>query len=633
MGAIHFVPKRGTTSSHQTIMELNHVVELSEAGFDASGRVVSRSGLSSSLGPGTDVVNLAWDNVKYEVLIKDPDNPKGRRVEKEIIHGVSGAVLAGQMLAILGGSGAGKSTLLDILAQRKSTGSITGSIYLNGTNVNDVQILFTRCSGYVTQEDIFLKTMTVRENLRYFATMTLGGLSRAERYAEVENVMEELNISHVANSKIGGVTDSRGLSGGEKKRVSIAESLLRRPKILFLDEPTSGLDSYNSQAVMELLNNLAIKRQMTIVASIHQPRSTIFDLFDKLMILQRGKTAFFGDASAAQSYFEKQGYPLPMGFNPPDFFIDVVLGKSNATTDFPSLFGESDLCKSVLSIVDEQKNSILHLTDGNLKPYAVSYPTQLRGLLGRWGRDALRNPEAFIVGAIQAVVLGCLVGSLFYNLPSDASGSQSRAGMLFLSLIFGSFTITNMAVMITQNRALVNRERASGIFAITPFWLTRIILDLPAIVIIPLFFNSISYWMVGLNPAIERFWVLIGVTILTSAVAASLYNLVGALAPDPLVANILATVVTVIFMLFAGFFTVVPNYWVWIEYISFVRWAFVSLMVNEFEGTGPVGEQALQLFELESWNVWNGVVGLVCQFIIYRILTLVAFRFVHQEKR
>ena len=450
--AIHFVPKRGTTSSHQTIMELNHVVELSEAGFDASGRVVSRSGLSSSLGPGTDVVNLAWDNVKYEVLIKDPDNPKGRRVEKEIIHGVSGAVLAGQMLAILGGSGAGKSTLLDILAQRKSTGSITGSIYLNGTNVNDVQILFTRCSGYVTQEDIFLKTMTVRENLRYFATMTLGGLSRAERYAEVENVMEELNISHVANSKIGGVTDSRGLSGGEKKRVSIAESLLRRPKILFLDEPTSGLDSYNSQAVMELLNNLAIKRQMTIVASIHQPRSTIFDLFDKLMILQRGKTAFFGDASAAQSYFEKQGYPLPMGFNPPDFFIDVVLGKSNATTDFPSLFGESDLCKSVLSIVDEQKNSILHLTDGNLKPYAVSYPTQLRGLLGRWGRDALRNPEAFIVGAIQAVVLGCLVGSLFYNLPSDASGSQSRAGMLFLSLIFGSFTITNMAVMITQNR-------------------------------------------------------------------------------------------------------------------------------------------------------------------------------------
>ena len=86
-------------------------------------------------------------------------------------------------------------------------------------------------------------------------------------------------------------------------------------------------------------------------------------------------------------------------------------------------------------------------------------------------------------------------------------------------------------------------------------------------------------------------------------------------------------------MLFAGFFTVVPVYWDWIEYMSFLRWAFVALMVNEFKGTGPAGEQALALLELESWNVWNGVVGLVCQLIIYRILALVAFRFVHQEKR
>ena len=400
-------------------------VELTERRFDAAGTTVSRMKMSLA---GTEEVNLAWEDVRYEVMVNDPDAKKkgkgsyifflavnnyadtGKKISKEIIRGVSGAVLAGQMLAILGGSGAGKSTLLDILAKRKSTGKITGTIFLNGTNVNDIDILVKRISGYVTQEDIFLKTMTVRENLRYFAEMSLGGLSREERHAEVESVMVELNISHVADSKIGGVTDSRGLSGGEKKRVSIAESLLRRPKILFLDEPTSGLDAYNSQSVMEVLNKLAKERRMTIIASIHQPRSTIFALFQKLMILQKGETAFFGDASVAQAYFEGQGFPLPMGFNPPDFFIDVVLGKSNSTINFPALFASSELSQTLSSIVEEQKSSLLPLSNGNLKPYAVGYPAQIRGLLGRWGRDALRNPEAFIVGGIQAIVLGCLVG-------------------------------------------------------------------------------------------------------------------------------------------------------------------------------------------------------------------------------
>ncbi len=186
--------------------------------------------------------------------------------------------------------------------------------------------------------------MTVRENLEFFALTTNdAAISSQEKKDFVTQLLKDLRLEHVADSRIGD-TSKRGLSGGEKKRVAIAEQLLRNPKVLFLDEPTSGLDAFSSQQVMELLHSLAAKG-MTIICSIHQPRSSIYDLFDKLLLLKKGKTVYMGPASQAVGYFASLGHALPSGFNPADFFIDVVL--SSEEQNFAELFEQSELRKKV----------------------------------------------------------------------------------------------------------------------------------------------------------------------------------------------------------------------------------------------------------------------------------------------
>lgn len=445
-------------------------------------------------------------------------------------------------------------------------------------------------------------------------------------------IMDELNISHLAGSRIGGVTDSRGLSGGEKKRVAIAEQLLRNPLVLYLDEPTSGLDAYNSQQVMSLLRSLCERRSMTIIASIHQPRSSIYSLFDQLCILDHGRTAYFGSATLATPYFAGLGFPLELGYNPPDFFIDVVLGKENSAKNFPALFDESHAAKEMEACVDATLASAKVLSQKELSYYAASYPRQLFGLLNRWFYDTLRNPEAAMVNLLQAIVLGCIVGSIFYKLAPAPEGGFARAGLLFFALLSGAFPITNVAVMMVQNRAITNREMASGVYSVVPLWLTRILLDFPVHFLLPVLFNSIVYWMAGLNPSVGRFFVNVGIMILNCWCAGSLYTVLGSISPDPLVATIMSFTLTVILMLFGGFFTVVPTYWVWLEYVSFVRWTFVALMANEFGGVSG-GDAVLALFDLQSWSVWQGVVGLVCQIVIYRGLALVCMAYVNREKR
>lgn len=575
-------------------------------------------------------VSLTWKDLKYTVQVREK---RKKKQAKEIIHGVEGAVLPGQMLAILGGSGAGKSTLLDILANRKSTGEIGGTVAINGTPVENTGNFYQRYSGYVTQEDVFLPRATVQENLQFFADLTMEStFSRAERKARVVQVMEELSISHLASERIGGL-EEKGLSGGEKKRVAIAEQLLRDPLLLFLDEPTSGLDAFNSQKVMELLNTLAVKRGMTVVASIHQPRSTIFELFDKLLILQKGETAYFGDASKSIEYFASLGHVLPQAFNPPDFFIDVVLGKENSGKNFPKLFSDSDYSKSVSMTVENSLNSVAKLDHIEAPAYARGYWTQFRYLYSRLFFDALRNPQAAAINLVQAVVLGLIVGSVFYQLGNTPGDQFARSGLLFFSLLSGAFPITATAVLMVQSRPIINRERASGVYGVVPYWLARSFIDIPIHILLPVIFNSIIYFMAGLRPSAGAFFIHLGVTILNCMVAGSLYTVLGAVSTDALVANVMSFVITVILMLFCGFLATVPVWWIWLEYISFLRYGFIGLMVNQFADGTPEGQATLALFGLEDGNIWSSVVALVCQLIIYRALALVCIAFVNNEKR
>lgn len=270
---------------------------------------------------------LHFSNVSYTL-------PSG----KQVLSHVTGTVRPGELLAIMGASGAGKSTLLDILGCRTKTGKVTGEVYVNGRELDNKA--FRRVVGFVDQEDTLLPTLTVYETVLISALLRLPReMSYDAKVFRTLETMNELGILGIKDSRIG-ESGKRSISGGEKRRVSIACELVTGPSILFLDEPTSGLDSYNAYNVIDALKTLAKQYNRTVIFTIHQPQSNIVALFDRLLLLGRGQLVYSGAAEKASEHFEKQGHKCPPGFNIADYLIDLTVEASGdsrkATSGVPS---------------------------------------------------------------------------------------------------------------------------------------------------------------------------------------------------------------------------------------------------------------------------------------------------------
>ncbi|KAL0953121.1 hypothetical protein HGRIS_004390 [Hohenbuehelia grisea] len=257
----------------------------------------------------------------------DPPSFSGPR---KILDGISGCIHPGQVMAIMGASGAGKSTLLDILARRYKVGTTTGAILINGRMVPNAE--FRSVTGYVDQEDTLMSTLTVYETVLYSALLRLPrDMSEEAKKFRVLETLEELGILGIKDQRVG-ASGQRSISGGEKRRVSIACELVTSPSILFLDEPTSGLDAYNAFNVVESLVNLARTYKRTVIFTIHQPRSNIVAMFDQLVLLAQGKLVYSGEFSKCQEYFEGIGCKCPSGFNIADYLIDLTMQANTVNT-------------------------------------------------------------------------------------------------------------------------------------------------------------------------------------------------------------------------------------------------------------------------------------------------------------
>lgn len=255
--------------------------------------------------------SLHFENVSYAVN------------GKQILSSVQGAVRPGELMAIMGASGAGKTTFLDIIARKNKRGTSTGDFYVNGERIIDSE--FRDVIGFVDQDDILLPTLTVHETIMDSAMLRLpADMPIPTKEHRVEDVERQLGIYHIRDSIIGS-EETRGISGGEKRRVGIACELITSPSILFLDEPTSGLDAYNAYNVIECLVNLVKTYHRTVVFTIHQPRSNIVALFDQLILLAAGQTVYSGPFSSCQSYFNAIGYTCPPGFNIADYLVDLTM--------------------------------------------------------------------------------------------------------------------------------------------------------------------------------------------------------------------------------------------------------------------------------------------------------------------
>ncbi|KAK4144391.1 uncharacterized protein C8A04DRAFT_36639 [Dichotomopilus funicola] len=264
---------------------------------------------------------------------------------KTILNGIQGITHPGEITAIMGASGAGKTTFLDILARKNKRGQVSGEFYVNGEKVSDTD--YKNATGFVDQEDTMLPTLTVHETILTSALLRLPrDMTRPAKEQRVFEVEKQLGIYHIRDSLIGSEEGKgRGISGGEKRRVSIACELVTSPSILFLDEPTSGLDAYNAYNVVECLVTLAKTYKRTVIFTIHQPRSNIVALFDRLILLAQGKTVYSGPLHQCQDYFDHIGYSCPPGFNIADYLVDLTMHAGSTTS-----FDDGDFSAEVASV-------------------------------------------------------------------------------------------------------------------------------------------------------------------------------------------------------------------------------------------------------------------------------------------
>jgi ABC-type multidrug transport system ATPase subunit len=406
----------------------------------------------SNVEPLDDTPNAVYDievrNLSYQVGLK---SKKGESSTKQVLCGINADAYHGQIFAVVGASGSGKTTLLDALAGRIEKRSLKGTILINGGKTN---ASFKRISGYVMQDDALYPMLTVRETLRYGARLRLpGSMKYSDKMSRVEDMILQLGLKECADTKVGNDI-IRGVSGGERRRVSIGWDLIHDPAVLFLDEPTSGLDGTSALKMLTILKEMAVNGGRTVVLTIHQPSYRLLDCIDRILVLGQGSVIFHGNLQDLKHHFDPIGHPMPEFANVVEFAVDLVLEyqqsegglaplllleKTSQQTGLPQTTpAMSEVGTDITTITTA---SAIRRDERKSRPvFARNFIVECFILGDRALVNRIRTPELFIASAVALVGAGVLVGTIFLRLKRTEVGARERAAVLAFQLAALIFT-------------------------------------------------------------------------------------------------------------------------------------------------------------------------------------------------
>uniref|UniRef100_A0A7N0U4Q4 ABC transporter domain-containing protein n=1 Tax=Kalanchoe fedtschenkoi TaxID=63787 RepID=A0A7N0U4Q4_KALFE len=578
----------------------------------------------------------------------------------------------------MGPSGSGKSTLLDALSGRLAGNVVmSGSVLLNGKKKR----LDYGGVAYVTQEDSFLGTLTVKETLTYSANLRFPTtMSKRDIDAIVEDTIGEMGLEDCADRVIGN-WHLRGISGGEKKRLSIGLETLTRPSLLFLDEPTSGLDSASAFFVVQTLRSIS-RQGKTVVSSIHQPSSEVFALFDDLCLLSGGETVYFGEASSAVEFFREAGFPCPSRRNPSDHFLRCINSDFDAVTktlkesfkmaasfkmnaSFRLQFYEADDLERAADpvhkmataqikaiLIDKYKISyynaktkariqeILDIEGLTAKPRRGSKATwwkQLRTLTMRSLVNMSRDIGYYWLRVAIYVILSVCVGTIFFNIGTSYKAIFARGACGAFITGFMTFMAIGGFPSFLEELKVFYKERLNGHYAVNVYVLSNFLSALPFLVGMSVATVLIVYNMVTLRPGLSRM-VYGGLDLIVSiSIVESLMMIIASLVPNFLMGIIVGAGTLGIMIMTAGFFRTLADlpkpFWRYpISYINFQAWALQGAYKNdmigmEFESMTPGEPKLTGEYIMESilgldigHSKWLDLAVIICILIIYKLI-------------
>ncbi|KUF81053.1 hypothetical protein AM588_10000217 [Phytophthora nicotianae] len=542
---------------------------------------------------------LQWRNLSLKAEVKNPSTKKTE--EKVILNDVSGTAKPGELLVIMGPSGAGKSSLLDCISGRKS--GVEGDILLNGQPWTKAT---KRMASYVMQDDLFYETLTVKEHLAFQAKLRMGRAHSKEQYMHrVDEVMEELGLMKCRDTFIGGES-LHGISGGERKRLSFATEILTNPSILFADEPTSGLDSF--------------------MADLYQ-----------------------GKASESVDYFSSLGYPCPPQINPSDYFMRqlVVIDKATDEAGVARVESLKEEWRKHQKLPRSDSVSMLQ-SEQQLEGMRVGLLTQVSVLAQRNILRFLRDGFALRVPFIQNLFLAVIVGLIYLQLDLDQKGIQNFSGAFFF-LVTNQIVVTANPVFVSvpMELALISREYKASLYHLFSWFLSKNVSELPMQILLPIVFFVPIYFLMGIGHGFDVFIYLQIVMILINSCAIGLAYMVSCLVPRVDIAPLIGMVLIMPFMLFGGLLINsddCPDYFVWIQYISPVKYGYEAVMkifwnavssieCNTANCTARTGTEVLESYSMTSRSALGDALLLVVLNVAFRTIAFISISFQLRQKK
>lgn len=503
-------------------------------------------------------IDIEFNDLTYTI-------PYGPRGSKVILRGICGQFKSGELTAILGPSGAGKSTLLNILAGYRVTGA-AGHVSING-DARDVES-FKKISCYIMQEDLIQPRLTVYEAMQFAVDLKLGNVPKETKLTAIEEILDILRLTRAKD------TIAERLSGGERKRLSIALELTNNPPVIFLDEPTSGLDEISATQCIDLLERLA-RLGRTVICSLHTPSASIFAKFDHIYIVASGQCAYRNSVQNLLPFLQQVGLECPKHYNPADFVIEMSAGEYGA-----------EWITRMVSFVDTEMP-----IDPISRP-ATTYPMkrmskipwfdQFTTLSRRMLLQLYRNKNYVYLKIGLHIFLGFIIGGLFLDVGNDGTKTLFNFGFCFACLIvFLYVPMLPVLMHFPSEVQLIKREYFNLWYDLSPYYCAFTVVNIPLQVIVSSIYLLMVYVITGQPMELFRFTMFFSVCLLCVFIAesmalaiASTLNIVNGTFVGP--------AITVPLMLVAvqglGETQDLPIYRKLIMYLSYIRYGLEGLI-------------------------------------------------------
>ncbi|KAF2149279.1 putative ABC transporter [Myriangium duriaei CBS 260.36] len=537
---------------------------------------------------------------------------------RTLINDFSGVVRSGEMMLVLGRPGSGCSTFLKAIANDRSAyAGVTGEVSYGGIPAGKQKKMYRGEVNYNPEDDIHFANLNVWQTF-IFALMTK---TRKKDTGDIpviaEALMKMFGISHTKYTLVGDEY-TRGVSGGERKRVSIAETLASKSTVVCWDNSTRGLDASTALDYAKSLRIMTDISGRTTLVTLYQAGEGIFDLMDKVLVIDEGRCVYSGPAHEARKYFIELGFHAPERQTTADFLTAVTdpnerQFREGCEASTPktaeeleeayrkSRFYQQSLqdmenyeaylkdtdhadAKEFEGAVQETKSKTVHKKSS----YTVSFPRQVLACTKRefwllWGDTTTLYTKAFII-----VANGLIVGSLFYGQSLGTSGAFTRGGSLFFSILFLGWLQLSELIKAVSGRAVVARHRDYAFYRPSAVTIARVVADFPVILVQVIVFGIIMYFMNSLDVDASKFWIYLLFVYITTICITSLYRMFAALSPSIDDAVRFSGIALNILVIFTGY--VIPKtqllteyiWFGWLFWISPVSYAFEAVLTNEF---------------------------------------------------